>query len=519
MSNPQPVTPQAALNPRYARQHGCAWFDVEPGADLSKAGIWISVGGEPARRVHGVQALDRHVLWWTNLNRSQAWKIGRLDRIKDEHFLGPSWSALLSEYGQQGDAISTALWSETFARMSEWLSEWAQDHEPEAPWAWGEGVLAETLAERWGWAVPQDQAPQPQPILDAAYVETVEHIPQGGPQQWAGRRQVTLSLPRVMHAGQMWSERAPSPDENFTHVSPALLPRGMDASMRWLINQRQPVLVRIDHVDFTPGMAELGRVWLGQRGRRFPAALMEPIWLTAEETLELAGFARFEVEAAYEGQHWSHEEGPRVWTEEALASPLGAHSTMLGLLGQAAWQAAASPTRSPQGRNRRAVTPRAVWHRAADRRACFAAARMLVDAGIPVARYGQGQVMIALDPTSDPREVAAVVRSAGLILPRALAQVLPLSPEADPNNPLDVAHWLARAGDVQIPWDLDRVVAPWLGSADEVRSLLRDAAQRLNVMDLSEVPAWSSWWRPTMHAQLALTSERIQARVRRRGRV
>ena len=518
MSQAQPATPQAALNPRYARLHGCAWFDVEPGGDLTKAGIWASVGGEPARRVHGIQSLDRHVLWWTNLTRPQVWKMGRLERIKDENFLGPAWGTLLAEHSQDGDAQSVALWSETMARLAEWLSEWVHQHEPTQPWEWGEGILAETLAERWGWATSPEQAPQPQPILNAAYLESVEYLPPGGIQQWAGRRYVTLSLPRVTHVGQMWLERSPAPGEHFKRVPDALLPRGIDAGLRWLQAQRQPLLVRIDHVDFMAGMTELGRVWMGQRGRRFPAALMEPVWMTSEEALSLSEFARFEIESVYEGQHWHQETGPQVWTEEALKSPLGVHSTMLGLLGHAAWQASASPTRSSHGRQRWAVTPRAVWQRAADRRACFEAARHLVDRGIPVAGYGQGQVVIAMDPAMDPVALAKTVRSAGLVLPRMLAQVLPLSSDASSENPLDVAHWLARVGDVQIPWDLDRLVSPWLGSASEVRNLLRDAANRLDALDMRETPNWVDWWRPALRAQVALTSERLQASVRRRGR-
>jgi len=518
MSQTQPQTPQAALNPRYARQHGCAWFDVEPGGDLNKAGIWAAVGGEPARRLYGIKDLDPQVLWWTNLNVAQTWMVGRLDRIKNTSLLGPSWTALLAEHGQEGDAASVALWSETFARMAEWLSEWARVADQGQPWAWGQGVLAETLADRWGWAVNPDQAPQPQPILDAAYQESVEFLPIGGNQQWSGRNYVTLSLPRTRHAQHMWAERVPAPGEHFTHVSPVLIPKSIDGALRWLQAQRQPMLVRVDHLDFLPGMAEIGRVWVGQRGRRFPAALPEPIWLTGEEAMDLSQLARFEIEAAYEAQHWHSERGPSAWTDDALDTPLGLHSTMLGLLGQSAWQAAATPTRAPQGRQRRAVTARAVWHRAADRRACFAAARRLIERGIPVARHGQGQVVIAMDPSWPIRDVAAQVQAAGLVLPRVLAQALPMGAGADADNPLDVAHWMARAGGLQAPWDLDRIIAPWLGKANEVLPLLRKAAGRLDAMDLSEVPQWSTWWRTSLRSQVAHTSERIKAAVQRRGR-
>jgi hypothetical protein len=493
---------------------------MEPGADLSKVGIWAAVGGEPAQRVHGAQELDPGVLWWTNLTRAQTYMLGRWGGLKDTAFLGPQWTALLDERGQHGDAASVALWSETLARLAEWLSEWTRQTTGQTPWQWGDGNLADALADRWGWAQVLTDAPKPQPVLDAAYQESITNVPLGGMAQWAGLHRITLALPRTAHIERLWRERVPAGD--FLPVPPALFPRSIEGRIVWLREQRQPLLVRVDRIEWHPGQDEVGRTWLGLRGRRFYSAEPEPMWMTGDEAQLLARWAKFEIEMAYQAEHWVYESPPTIWTNDALESPLGRHAPMLGLLGHAAWQAVASPTRDPQRRTRAAVTPRAIWQRAADRRMCFDAALPLIAQGIPLVSYGQGCIEVALDPHLPGEAVARLarqVRDAGFVLPRALAQALPLEASASHENPVDVAHWLARVGDPAIPWDLDRIVAPWLGPSGEVREVLNSAGIRLTRLPVNDVnPAWATWWRESVRAQLVHATARLKAAAGRRGR-
>jgi hypothetical protein len=451
------TSPQAALSPRFARQHGAAWFDMDPSnVDLHKAGIWISLGGETFERVHGLGALDPRVVWWTNLDLPQTWMAGRWDGLKDNAFLGPAWADLLVETGQKPEGEMVERWSETFARLAEWFSELTRVLQPDRPWVWGEGHLVDVLAQRWGWYTPADQAPRPQPVLAAAHVTRVVYVPPGGPKPWAGRRQVALALPRPAHASKVWDTRVPAGE--WVLLEEGQWPRLLDDRLRWLKDLRQPALVRVDRIEWLQGQEELGRTWVGLRGRRFPAELPEPIWMTGEEAVALSQWARFELESAYLADRWEYGSPPEWWQGELNDNPLAAHSLMMGLAAQTLWQAGARPTRDPINRTQSALTPAMVWKAAADRHECFDAARRLVVRGLPVMSHGQGQVNVAVDPAMPIQELAQHVKAAGLLLPRALAQALPLPSDASPDNPLDVAHWLARVGDVQTPWDLDRVV-------------------------------------------------------------
>lgn len=516
MAKRTPSSPQAALNPRFARQHGCAWFDMEPGSDLNKAGIWVSQGGETFRRIHGAGALDPQVIWWTNLSLSKTWMVGRLEQVKDTAFLGPDWADLLAEQGQRPDGSVVELWSETFARLAEWSSELSRVVQPDQPWSWGNGRLMDVWADRWKWGVPMDQAPRPQPVLAAAYVPDVEHVPMGGSPQWAGRRRIVLSLPRPRHAQRIWTARAPA--GNWSLIEEGLWPRLPEERLRWLKTQRQPALVRVDRVEWAHGQEEMGRTWMGLRGRPFPAAIPDPIWMTSDEALDLSQMARFDIESAYIGERWDYGSAPDWWQGEINDSPLGQHSLMLGLVSHTAWQAGASPTRDPVRRALMATTATAVWRRAADRRLCFEAARRLVAHGIPVMNHGEGRVVVAVDPAMPMHELATQVKAAGFVLPRPLAQELALEADADPADPIEVAHWLGRVGEPHSLWDLDRVIAPWLGPGPEVTQLLNDAARRLARLDSTATPAMGTWWRQALPDQLKRAAERLRAAAKRRGR-
>lgn len=510
------TSPQAALSPRFARQHGCAWFDIEPGADLRTAGIWVSRGGEPFERVHGVAALAPGVTWWSNLTLAQVWMVGRLAQIKDNSWLGAGWDDLLGEQGQRPEGPMVERWSETYARLAEWFSELTRVLQPDRPWSWGEGRLEDVLADRWGWFTTRDQAERPQPVLGAAWVSRVENVPPGGAQQWSGRRRVVLGLPRVTHARQVWTSRVPA--GAWELVEEGAWPGVPEERLRWLRDQRQPLLVRVDRVEWSAGQEELGRTWLGLRGRRYAADIPEPIWMTGDEARSLAQWARFEIESAYRSERWEYGSLPDWLEGEFNDSPLGEASLMLGLVAQATWQASSSPTRDPQHRTLGATSSAMVWRRAADRQACFEAARRLVGAGIPVMSHGQGQVTIAADAHMPLPELAGVIKGAGLVLPRALAMQLPLSESLSPDQPLDVLHWLGRSGEPNALWDVDRLVAPWLGPGTEITQLLNNAARRLARVDSSACPALGTWWRQALPAQLARAAERLRSAAHRRGR-
>lgn len=500
------------FNGGYAQRHGCAWFeaDAQGRRDPDKVSGWWAVGGEDAQRFSSWRDLPADVVWWTNLSRAEAWALGRWSTFKEGSLFGPDWPALMTEsgYGATDEAVAAAVkaWSETFARCAEWLSDWASVHDPQRPWDWGEGTLADALAPRLGWvpSEPEDI----QPILQAAYTEGVDQeVPAT---VLAGRRKVVLAFPRVDHSRRLWSVRYPQ--GGWREINQ--WPRAPEERLDWVRSQEYPVLVRANIMGWRQGQESAGQLWLGLRGRRFPAAEMEPLWLTGEEAVLLGTFAELDLDEGYVSKGWMRLAPPKGWSM-ASDDPLISLSWSQALLADSVWRAAGSPTRDPHRRRRAWFTSRAVWWRAADRQRCFQAALALHQKGWAVLSFGQGQVTLLIDPLEkDVVPLAEAIVQTGLLMPSLVAKLAPVTAEADHENMTQVDRWLKQTGGGASPLlDVDRLVAPWAGGA--VRSVLEPSAQRL--MKLSPVPntAWAAWWKTALQQQARRSVDRLKARAQR----
>lgn len=496
----------------YARHHGCAWFEADEKGhrDPNRAPGWWAVGGEPAQRFVSWRELPDGMVWWTNLTRAEAWSLGRWSTFKDGSMFGPDWPALMTEsgHGASDEAVASAvsIWSETFARCAEWLSEWASQHDKEHPWSWGEGSLADALAPRLGWVPAKPE--EPQPILQAAYSEGVDQEMPAA--LLTGRRKVVLAFPRVEYAHRLWSTRFPVGE--WREIKQ--WPRGAEEKLAWMRSEDKPLLVRVTSLAWHSGQETAGALWLGLRGRRFPAAELEPLWLTGEEAITLGTFASLVIDEGFAGQGWSRLEPPPGWSFSS-GDPLASLSWSQALLSAAAWRAAASPTRDPRRRKRSWFTARAIWWRAADRARCFQAAMHLQQKGWTVLSYGQGQVTLLIDPSDDGARLADSVVKCGLLMPSLLARLAPVTADADHRDPVQVDRWLKQTGGAMPLLDVDRLVAPWAGTASAVRGVLEPAAQRL--LALSPVPnaAWGAWWKDSLNQQARKSVDRLKARSKR----
>ncbi len=437
--------------------------------------------------------------------------MGRWSTFKGGALFGPDWPALMTEsgHGASDEAIANAVqaWSETFARCAEWLSEWAFVHNRDKPWAWGEGDLADALAPRLGWNAGNTE--EPQIIFQAAYSEDVlQEVPS---HLLKGRRKVVLAFPRVANVKKLWGVRYPTgPWKEISQW-----PRNVEERLAWIRSESRPVLVRVREVTWRIGQEMDGSLWLGMRGRRFAAASMEPIWLTGEEASLLGAYAILDIDEGFIGQAWRQEDLPPDW---AMSSddPLVALSWSQALLSSAAWKAAASPTRDPGKRKKAAVTPRALWWRAADRARCFQAARALQQGGWTVFSFGEGQITLLVDPTESVEPLANAISQAGLLMPALLAKLAPLGSQASHEDWVQVDRWLKRTGGVERLIDVDRLVAPWAGTAAEVRAVLAPAASRLQALNNTVPnPAWDAWWKNVLNQQARRSVDRLKERSQR----
>lgn len=132
-----------------------------------------------------------------------------------------------------------------------------------------------------------------------------------------------------------------------------------------------------------------------------------------------------------------------------------------------------------------------------------------------VLRYGQGQVVLLIDPADAVPPLADAIARAGLLMPTLISKLAPITAKASHQDTVQVNRWLKQAGGALALLDVDRLVAPWAGTAMEVQGVLEPAAQRL--MGLSPAPnaEWKSWWRDALQRQARKSVDRLKEQSRR----
>ena len=497
-------------------RHGCAWFiwPVDaPDRDPLHAGGWMAIEGQPATWFNSPRDLPPDVVWWTNLEPASAWSLGRSSHVKPDGFLGLDWFALLSRWGRPvgPDALreSVSLWSELLARLSYRLDNWCagqhvKDHPfadpthlPSPDWSWGEGDFIEALARRLGVPVsggPAGVTSESPPGLEGAW--TVQTMTDLAPHLMEGRRRLSLLLPPVRHALKVRKTRVPKGP--WRELPPGQWPIQEERRWAWMEeNQGQPLLVRFDNAPVArPGQEAAMRLVWGKRGRRFPGAPYEPVWMTGEEAMALREVIVDAPTALWVATGW--EEGPSAsWGHADPDDPLEGCSLLAGVMEGAFWRAWATPLRNDR-RLRPTPSSLAVWWRAADRLACLEAAKICQEDGLDVISYGNGQVQVAFSPERALVDWERPLTAAGLLIPRDLASIVrvPTPPAFDAKT---IEAWLLSTNQPLEAWfSLDRMLYPWLG--DDRRQLKDTMSGTLNA--LSQIPPpplaspqWSADWR------------------------
>ena len=500
-----------------APRHGCAWFVwTDADRDPHKTGGWMSINGQPATWFHRPQDLPADVVWWTNLETPQAWSLGRWTHIKPASFLGPDWLVLLSQWGapqgQAETAQAVALWSEVFARLAHWLGRWCATLPgtartpggPSPDWSWGEGTFSEALAVRLGWvtpapertallpegarsapadnestAVPDDgDLPTVSPrALDLAWLDQVRidwpsHLLQG-------KRKVALSLPPLAHARRLRATRYPV--GAWRPLAQGQWPSVDTDRWAWLAAQQdRPLLLRFDEAFPRPGQEAALALFWGRRGRRFPGAPQEPVWLTLEEALAARDWLMSAPVLALEADGWQAQAPEPPWPTPDPSDPLEGLSLLSAFKEEAYWRAASTPQRSPGQRKKAAPTPQAVWWRAADRLACLAAARVFQAHGFLVQAYGEGTVTVLFDPQDPATAWGPALLESGVRVPRGLAKDLPAPTGALSPDAMD--RWAKQSGQPLETWFMvDRLLWPWLGEdRAQLKTLLAQALTQVS---------------------------------------
>lgn len=517
-------------------KHGCAWFEEDnptrTGKDATQLGGWACIAGSEPFYFNNVKELSIDVIWWTNLNKAENWRLGKLKRFKESTLFGIEWTSLISETSlKEKRSEIVKYWSEIFARSAEWLSRWQADIKG-TNWDWGEGSLADALRIQM---LPEDKQDilEVENILAKAYCEKIDcEVPS---ELLQGKNALTLSLPRLKHAENIFNTLTPISE--WTLINKNDWPENQEDKITWIKKLKKPMLIQIAVTQIKKSPSEdenwqhisVGQMWLGKRGSLLNTKALETIWITENELINFSKFAEFEIISGYMSSGWE-----KVKPNESLLNngegPLIYWSTTKGLIALSSWQALSGTTRDPKNRRKGITTGRAVWLRAKDRLYTFSAALVLQSKGYTVLSYGNGQVTIAFDVKGSLAHLAESIRQAGLIVPMRLVEKIEqeeheFKKEMNLNSEKvsEIDNWMKgkwiqeyknkeRIKPLFI--DIDRLILPWWDKTQN--SILKNSAQRLIALDKTSKNN-DKWWSELLIEQAQCTSQRLKNLVKEKN--
>lgn len=509
-----------AFEPDLTKKYGCAWFmwdSKDPVRNPERTGGWASIGGDEPFYFKNPKELSKDIVWWTNLSKPEAWSLGSWSHIKHASFLGPNWLSLMSEWGLPNELDELkkycTIWAELFARLSSIFIRWnnasidldnlEENNVYNNEWKLGDGDLHDVLSSKLNFIIDKSES---NPILEKAFFDIIENeLPANA---LNNKRKITLTLPRVEHARKILNNRYPVGE--FEEVKAKDWPIEEEERWDWVQEQHLPILLRFDQVIFRTGYEKEAQLWWGLRGKRFINSMMEPVWLTSEEALEMMVHTEAYPSVAMKGKGWVRFSDVKNWPE-IPRNFLYDNSIISGLLAESLWRAASTPARTPTKRIKSGVTPRAIWWRSVDRRSCYKVAKEFQSKGFTVTSYGEGMVTVLFDPqTTLISDWIDVFNKTGVKIPKMLANEMPLNEFANFKDESSISSksidiWLKSTQDIYIWCLLDRLLWPSVElPKDMLKSELElslrtvasiQAPEEIKEISKDKVKEWSNLWK------------------------
>lgn len=210
---------------------------------------------------------------------------------------------------------------------------------------------------------------------------------------------VTLRFNRVTYAKRMMEMKFPSPVWSYGSAEVSSNFRmDLDAAL----DEERPCLINatVDFANKDSAIAQM--IAYGNTTRNSGGRSILRTWMTQRELKWIHKYANVQIVGAVIAQG-SQELPERIRLPKILyTDPVYDLSMPAGLLAEAHWRALSDTYYKPSIEGKTEITPWAAWLRAQDRALCFELAESLYARGFSVVSYGNGSVVVSLEPTRLP---------------------------------------------------------------------------------------------------------------------
>lgn len=374
---------------------GCVIFDDEKNPSSG----WVSVNGDKARRIDGVNQLPTDAIYWSNITY-ESFRLTGIDRnpwLRHDAYLVTKPVDVLLEWGH--DPASTppdymaSFCSTMFNRIMTMVFKLALECDPKIKPA--TLFSGDTLRTDIRHLLPSLDYPKGEAASIVKQGHAFTEFTKTSMRGMKGSKLLMLRRPRLAYALEILT--TPVPKGAFTFVGQRELRALTDNRVKWVNGLNRPCMAEITIEEMQSDIAPI----YGFGNSTDREKKIQRSWVAHPEFIALSSISSLEVRNVYLAETYSQLNrslSPAI--SRFLSDNHGEASWSVGVIAETIWRSICMAP--PKGRGHQPGDERAgtswqgAWYRAADKVSGFLSASRLADLGYSIASYGYGWVRASI---------------------------------------------------------------------------------------------------------------------------
>lgn len=382
-----------------------------------------------------IKELPPNIVWLTNLDKFNVWRTGQFNNIKSKDYLGIDIKVIIQNY-------FTQVPYEEITKQMAYIFTQIMFHI--------ERVYREIFEKKFGRSFEIDLKKDElfediyqnflkksfnpnttKPLrgcFESAYIEKINLV-----NEKPSKDDFTFYFENEYYLQRLFEDKIPVGSWYQEKVM-----ENKQAFLQWLedcVKKDVKLLVKVNQLYFKPLLTnaishstnkikqvDIGELWLGKRNFAFTQRNLEDLWLTEKECLFLSKYADFNVEDIYVNKMAkSFVEKNKQWFDIDVFKTTSL--TQYGLLYQTIIASFIKGMKNIAYHNNEKTpyTENMVWLRAKDREICLDVAIKMVEMGLKVKSYGNGEITVDLKSSQyNENDLTGLLLEKGLFVPIGL---------------------------------------------------------------------------------------------------
>lgn len=380
-------------------------------------GGWASIGGDKPFKFNNISELAIDIVWLTNLEKNESWKLGKFKKFKDSAFFGIDILKLMTENIINDESVEnySQVFSEIFSLTIDQISEFFSHFNIQINFQ--DGNAYDFIRKVMG---NKDEVLDYsfEKIIEVSYDENIKiRIPQD---KTKGKKILTLSKMRSSYFNNLISKTR-YPSGNWMPIGKDKLPELNEKKKNFIEkNNNFPMLIHIDKINIKKGNKwGLNNDMFLFLGDRLDLISNSAIWITNDEFDLIKNDVNFEIKSILINSNYNNISNPMI--EKIYSNDIVFENSIVKqLLFSVLYYSLSARTRDGGSRKKFKLSPSQLWLKKQDNIEMFKTAKEFQKAGFIVTNYGNGELSILYDKDINLNELIKISEKNNIIVPTKL---------------------------------------------------------------------------------------------------